>query len=76
MYKYQRVKDLREDRDLRQEDIAKKLNKHLTTYRRWEAGESEIPTHIIKELAIYYNTTADYILGIIDEPRKIFPNTK
>lgn len=63
-YIYQRVRDLREDSELTQEALAKKLKLHVTQYRRWETGESEIPTHIIVELCNYYNVSADYMLGI------------
>lgn len=61
---YQRVRDLREDSELTQEAIAKELKLHVTQYRRWETGESEIPTHIIVKLCNYYNVSADYMLGI------------
>ena len=71
MYRYQRVRDLREDKDLTQEDIAKILNQHTTTYRRWEAGEREIPTHIIIELCKIYNVSADYILGFTNTLKKL-----
>lgn len=70
-YVYPRVRDLREDGDFTQEYIAKKLDLHLTQYRRYETGESEIPTHIIKELAYFYNVSADYIIGITDIPAQI-----
>lgn len=63
-YIYPRIRDLREDRDLTQEEVAKKLNLYLTQYRRYETGETEVPTHIIKELAYFYNVSADYLLGI------------
>ena len=63
-YIYQRVRDLREDSDLTQGQIAEELNLHVTQYRRWEIGETEIPTHIIVKLCHYYNVSADYILGI------------
>lgn len=62
-YIYPRIRDLREDRDLTQEDMANHLNTYLTQYRRWETGETEVPTHIIKELCIFYNVSADYILS-------------
>lgn len=63
-YKYQRLRDLREDRDITQAQIAELLNEHTTQYQRWERGESEMPAHIIKALCIYYNVSADYILGL------------
>ncbi len=66
-YFYQRVRDLREDSDKTQAQIAKVLNTHTTQYRRWETGETEIPTHKVIELCKYYNVSADYILGIKNE---------
>lgn len=71
MYKYSRVKDLREDEDKTQEQIAQFLNVYTTTYQRWERGETEIPTHIIKKLCKYYNTSADYILGFTNIKKPI-----
>lgn len=62
-YIYPRVRDLREDNDLTQEDMANHLNTYLTQYRRWETGESEIPAHILKELCVFFNVSADYIFG-------------
>ena len=69
-YIYQRVRDLREDSDKTQEQIAKILNVYTTTYQRWERGDSEIPCHIVKELSIYYNVSSDYILGLTDKITK------
>ena len=71
MYRYPRVKDLRTDKDKSQADIAKYLGEHLTTYRRWESGEREIPTHIIIELCRYYDVSADYLLGFTNEFNKL-----
>ena len=70
-YKYQRVKDLREDKDINQKDLARYLNEHLTTYQRWERGETEIPCHIIIKLCKLYDVSADYILGITNEKNKM-----
>lgn len=61
---YQRIRDLREDSDKTQADIANILGVHITQYRRWETGETEIPVHILIELCKYYNVSADYILNI------------
>ena len=66
-YEYPRIRDLREDCDKTQEDIAKMLNVYTTTYQRWERGESEIPCHVLIELSKYYKTTSDYLLGITDK---------
>lgn len=71
MYKYNRVKDLREDNDLSQKAIADRLGEHLTTYQRWEQGITEIPTHIIIELCKLYNVSADYILGFTNDPKPL-----
>lgn len=69
-YEYPRIRDMREDHDLTQEDVARILGEHLTTYRRWETGEREMPIHIMLKLCDIYKVTPDYILGIIEEPRK------
>ena len=75
MYKYQRVRDLREDADKTQKEIAKILNKQTTVYRNWESGHREIPTHIIIELCKFYNVSADYMLGLTNI-KKALPNDK
>lgn len=66
----QRLRDLREDNDLKQKDIAKVLNIAQRTYSAYELGERMIPYPYIIELAKFYNTSADYILGLtnIREP--------
>lgn len=64
---YNRIRELREDRDLRQTEIAKILNMSQTGYSKYETGENDIPTKILIELAKFYNTSVDYLLGITDE---------
>ncbi len=60
---FQRLRDLREDRDLKQVDIAEILSIQQTVYSRYERGLLNIPViHLIK-LADFYNTSTDYILG-------------
>ena len=59
-----RLKDLREDKDLLQKDIAKILNMSQTGYSKYEVGTNDIPTQILIKLALYYNTSIDYILGL------------
>lgn len=71
LYVYPRVRDLREDADWTQEQVAKILGKQTTTYRRWESGETEIPTHIIKNLCEIYDVSADYMLGFTNEKKKL-----
>ena len=61
MHFYPRFKDLREDKDLDQEDIAKLLGTTQTQYSRWERGAYEMPLHHAKTLAKFYNVTLDYI---------------
>ncbi len=62
-----RLKDLREDSDLTQEKIAKFLNCKQNTYQQYEAGTRQIPIESLKKLAIFYNTSIDYIVGLTDE---------
>ena len=64
---YRRVRDLREDADMTQKQAAEKLFLHLTQYRRYECGESEIPLHIAINIAKLYNVSLDYIAGLTDK---------
>lgn len=63
----QRLRDLREDSDKTQQDIADYLNMHRSVYRRYESGEREIPVWALEKLADLYNTSIDYIVGRIDK---------
>lgn len=63
MFIYPRIRDLREDKDLRQEDIAKILDTTQTQYSRWERGAQEIPLHHAITLADFYKVSLDYIAG-------------
>lgn len=63
-----RLRDLREDRDLTQSQIATFLNCSQNTYHQYECGKRQIPLSLLTKLAIYYNTSVDYILGLTDEP--------
>ncbi len=63
MFIYPRFRDLREDKDLRQEDIAKILDTTQTQYSRWERGAQEIPLHHAIALADFYKVSMDYITG-------------
>lgn len=67
-----RLKDLREDKDLSQKDLGKILNMAQTTYSGYETGNRNIPNEILIKLALFYNTSTDYILGLtnIKEPYK------
>lgn len=64
---YKRIKDLREDSDKTQKQIAEYLGMKQPQYYRYEAGTRDIPSDILIALAKYYNTTTDYILGLTDK---------
>ncbi len=66
-----RIKEIREDRDIKQQEIAKLLQTTPQQYGRYENGHRELPIYHLKTLAEYYNISADYIIGIIDEPKPI-----
>ena len=70
-----RLRDLREDKDMYQKDIAKILGMSQTGYSQYETETNDIPTSILKKLAIYYNTSIDYILGLTNE-KKPYPRKK
>ncbi len=67
---YRRIRDLREDHDLTQSDVAKILGMSQTGYSKYETGENDIPTQILIKLARYYNTSIDYLLGETADPRR------
>lgn len=64
---YERIKNLREDKDLTQKQIGIILNMSQTGYNQYEIGKNDIPTRVLIELAKFYNTSTDYILGLTDE---------
>lgn len=61
---FEKIRELRENSELTQRDIAKILNVSKSTYNRWETGEAFIPLHHLNKLCIYYNVNMDYIIGI------------
>ena len=67
---YPRLKDLREDRDMNQTQLAKMLGMSQTGYSKYETGENDIPTSILIQLARIYNTSIDYLLGETDNPTR------
>ena len=71
MQGYQRIRDLREDRDCSQTTIAKLLNISQQHYSLYESGKREMPMHHFITLACYYNVSLDYLAGLIDTPRKL-----
>lgn len=64
-----RLKDLREDHDLLQKNLAEMLNIAQTTYSQYELSKREIPYEIIIKLASFYNTSVDYILYLTDDKK-------
>ena len=60
---FQRIRDLREDNDLKQEDLAKLLNCTQACYSNYENGRRDIPTEVLNALADFYNVSTDYLLG-------------
>jgi transcriptional regulator with XRE-family HTH domain len=64
---YRRLRDMREDKDLRQREIAEILNVSQTTYTRYESGELDIPSAALIKLADFYGVSVDYILGRTDK---------
>lgn len=69
-----RLRDLREDKDLYQKDVAKVLNMSQTGYSQYETETNDIPTDILRKLAKFYGTSIDYILCQTDE-RKPYPKS-
>jgi len=64
---YQRLRDLREDRDLSQQHIADLLNVSQTTYSRYESGALDIPSASLIKLARFYKTSIDYLVGLTED---------
>ena len=64
---YQRIKDLREDKDLSQTEMGKILGMSQTGYSKYETGENDIPTAILIKLADFHHTSVDYILGLTNQ---------
>ena len=65
---YSRLRDLREDKDLVQKEIAGILGIDQRVYSNYETGKREIPTRFVVILAKFYGTSADYILGLTNNP--------
>ena len=63
---YNRIRDLRENKDLNQTKMAKILNMSQTGYSKYETGENDIPTAILIAIAEFHKTNVDYILGLTD----------
>ena len=66
---YRRIRDLREDKDLLQKDLAAYLQCSQVCYSSYELGKRDIPTDVLIRLADFYGTSTDYLLGLTDVPR-------
>ena len=69
MFIYTRLKDLREDKDLVQKEVAEILKTTQRQYSRWERGDNEIPFHHVITLARFYRCSIDYIAGLTNNKR-------
>ena len=67
---YPRLRDLREDRDMTQTQLAKMLGMSQTGYSKYETGENDIPTSVLIQLAKIYHTSIDYLLGETNNPAR------
>ena len=66
---YPRIRDLREDRDLKQREVAAFLNCSQKVYSNYELGQRDVPSETLIRLSRLYNVSVDYILGLTDEPK-------
>lgn len=67
---YRRLRELRDEKDLTQTEIAKMLGMSQTGYSKYETGENDIPTDVLIKLSNFYSTSIDYILGQTDNKRR------
>lgn len=67
MIKYERIRNLREDKDLSQSDVAKAINISQRAYSHYENGERTISPEILIALAKFHHTSTDYLLGLTDK---------
>ena len=70
VYLYKRLRDLREDNDKKQTEIAELLETYQSHYGKYERGERELPMHLFIKLAKYYNVSLDYLAGLTNDKRK------
>ncbi len=66
-----RLKDLREDRDVKQKELAELLNIKQNTYSQYENGKREIPLEMLWKLADFYDVSVDYLIGRTENPTRI-----
>lgn len=76
MHYYRRLRDMREDHDLVQKEVAAQLGIDQRVYSTYETGKREIPLHLLITLARLYNTSTDYLLGLTDQRTPYPPGKK
>ena len=67
---YQKIRDLREDHDLKQRELAEYLNCSQRVYSNYELGQRDIPTEVLIKLSAFYGVSVDYILGLTSNPKR------
>lgn len=67
---YQKIRDLREDHDLKQRELAEYLNCSQRVYSNYELGQRDIPTDVLIRLSSFYNVSVDYLLGLTNNPHR------
>ena len=67
---YRRIRDLREDHDLKQRQLADLLNCSQQVYSNYELGQRDIPTDVLIALSNFYNVSVDYLLGLTPNPKR------
>ena len=67
---YKRLRDLREDKDMNQTELARIIGMSQTGYSKYETGENDVPTASLIKLARFYDTSIDYLLGETDNPKR------
>ena len=67
---YRRIRDLREDHDLKQRQVAEYLNCSQQVYSNYELGQRDVPTDILIRLADFYKVSVDYLLGLTSNPKR------
>jgi len=66
---YEKIRNLREDKDLTQQQMAEHLNITQATYSRYESGDLDVPSAVLIKLSKFYNVSIDYLLGQTDNPK-------
>ncbi|HIR66953.1 MAG TPA: helix-turn-helix transcriptional regulator [Candidatus Coproplasma avicola] len=69
---YTKIRDLREDRDLNQTQVAEMLGMSQTGYSKYETGENDVPTEVLIKLADFYGVSIDFLLGQTNNPKRNF----